>query len=61
MTVCMYCGKDYACHTILNRTSNMCSHLGVCKKFLFVIDRKQKTLVVEHKPIIKGVIIERKI
>jgi len=20
---CMYCGKDYACHTILNGTSNM--------------------------------------
>jgi hypothetical protein len=32
---CMYCGKDYACHTILNGTSNMWSHLVVCKKFLF--------------------------
>jgi hypothetical protein len=34
---CMYCEKDYACHTILNMTSNMWSHLGVCKKFSFVI------------------------
>jgi hypothetical protein len=25
----------------------MWSHLGVCKKFPFVIDRKQKTLVLE--------------
>jgi len=39
---CMYCGKDYACHPILNGTSNMWSHLDVCKKFPFVIDRKQK-------------------
>jgi hypothetical protein len=39
---CKYRGKDYACHTILNGTSNTWSHLGVCKKFLFVIDRKQK-------------------
>ena len=51
---CKYCGKDYACHTILNGTSNMWSHLGVCKKFPFVIDRKQKTLVLEPKPIIEG-------
>jgi hypothetical protein len=50
---CMYYGKDYACHTILNGTSNMWSHLGVCKKFPFVIDRKQKTLVLEFRPIIK--------
>jgi len=50
----MYCVKDYACHTILNGTSNMWSHLGVCKKFPFVIDRKQKTLVLEPRPIIKG-------
>jgi len=41
---CMYCEKDYACHTILNGTSNMWSHLGVCKKFYFMIDRKQKKL-----------------
>jgi hypothetical protein len=58
---CKYCGKDYACHTILNGTSNMWSHLGVCKKFPFVIDRKQKTLVLEPKPKIEGVIMERKI
>ena len=58
---CMYYGKDYACHTILNETSNMWSHLGVCKKFSFVIDQKQKTLVLEPKFIIKGVIMERKI
>jgi hypothetical protein len=32
----------------------MWSHLGVCKKFPFVIDRKQKTLVLEPRPIIKG-------
>jgi hypothetical protein len=57
---CMYCGKDYACHIILNGTSNTWSHLGVCKKFPFVIDQKQKTLVLEPKPIIKGVIMERK-
>ena len=50
----MYYGKDYACHTILNGTSNMWSHLGVCKKFPFVIDQKQKTLVLKPKPIIKG-------
>jgi hypothetical protein len=31
----------------------MWSHLGVCKKFSFVIDRKQKTLVLEPKPIIE--------
>ena len=35
---CMYCEKDYACHTILNGTSNMWNHLGVCKNFPFVID-----------------------
>ena len=51
---CMNCGKDYACHTILNGTSNMWSHLGVCKKFPFVIDRKQKTLVLQPRPMIKG-------
>ena len=50
---CMYCGKDYTCRTIFNGTSNMWSHLGVCKKFSFVIDRKQKTLVLEPKPIIE--------
>jgi hypothetical protein len=38
----MYCEKDYTCHTIFNGTSNMWSHLGICKKFPFVIDRKQK-------------------
>jgi hypothetical protein len=32
----------------------MWSHLGVCKKISFVIDRKQKTLVLEPKPIIEG-------
>ena len=51
---CMYCEKDYACHTILNGTSKMWSHLSVCKKFPFVIDRKQKTLVLEPKPKIEG-------
>jgi len=43
--ICKYYEKDYACHTILNGTSNMWSHLGACKKFPFVINRKQKTLV----------------
>jgi hypothetical protein len=47
----MYCGKDYACHTILNGTSNMWSNLGVCKKIPFVIDQKHKTLVLEPMPI----------
>ena len=37
---CNYCGKNYACHTILNRTSNMWSHLKVCKIFSFVVDKK---------------------
>lgn len=32
----------------------MWSHLGVCKKFPFVIDLKQKTLVLEPKPKIEG-------
>jgi hypothetical protein len=32
----------------------MWSHLGVCKKFSFVIDWKQKTLVLEPKPKIEG-------
>ena len=32
----------------------MWSHLGVCKKFPFIIDRKQKTLVLEPKPKIEG-------
>jgi hypothetical protein len=39
----MYCGKDYTCRTIFNETSNIWRHLGVCKKFSFMIDRKQKT------------------
>ena len=42
-------GKYYACHTIVNGISNMWSHLKVCKKFLFVIDKKQKVLVLEPK------------
>jgi hypothetical protein len=44
---CNYRGKDYACHTIVNETSNMWSHLKVCKKFPFVVDKKQKILVLE--------------
>ncbi|KAG5247692.1 zinc finger BED domain-containing protein [Salix suchowensis] len=46
---CNYCKKTYACHTVLNRTSNMWSHLKVCKKFPFVVDKKQKLLVLESK------------
>jgi len=46
---CNYCGKYYACHTIVNDTSNMWSHLKVCKKFPFVVDKKQKVLVLEPK------------
>jgi len=46
---CNYCGKHYACHTIVNDTSNMWSHLKVCKKFPFVVDKKQKVLVLEPK------------
>jgi hypothetical protein len=46
---CNYCGKHYACHTIVNGTSNMWSHLKVCKKFPFVVDKKQKVLVLEPK------------
>uniref|UniRef100_A0A6N2LMT5 Uncharacterized protein n=1 Tax=Salix viminalis TaxID=40686 RepID=A0A6N2LMT5_SALVM len=40
--------NSYACHAILNGTSNMWSHLKV-KKFLFVVDKKQKLLVLEPK------------
>jgi len=46
---CNYCGKHVACHTIVNGTSNMWSHLKVCKKFPFVVDKKQKVLVLEPK------------
>jgi len=46
---CNYCEKNYACHTIVNGTSNTWSHLKVCKKFPFVVDRKQKVLVLEPK------------
>jgi hypothetical protein len=46
---CNYCRRHYACHTILNGTSNMWSHLKVCKKFPFVVDKKQKLLVLEPK------------
>ena len=46
---CNYCRRNYACHTILNGTSNMWSHLKVCKKFPFVVDKKQKLLVLEPK------------
>jgi hypothetical protein len=46
---CNYCGKHYACHTIVNGTSNMWSHLKVYKKFPFVVDKKQKVLVLEPK------------
>ena len=42
---CNYCKKTYACHTVMNGTSNMWSHLKVCKKFPFVVDKKQKLLV----------------
>jgi len=45
----LYCGQDYTCHTILNGTSNMWSHLIVCKKFPFMVDMKQKVLVLESK------------
>ena len=41
--------KNYACYTILNGTSNMWSHLKVCKKFSFVVYKKQKVLVVKPK------------
>jgi len=34
-------------HTIINGTSNMWSHLKVYKKFPFVVDKKQKILVLE--------------
>jgi len=44
---CNYCGKDYACHTIINGTSNMWSYLKACKKFPFVVDKKQNILVLE--------------
>jgi hypothetical protein len=44
---CNYYGNDYACHTIINGTSNMWSHLKVCKKFSFVVDKKQKFLILE--------------
>jgi len=44
---CNYCGKDYACHTIINGISNRWSHLKVCRKFPFVVDKKQKILVLE--------------
>jgi hypothetical protein len=44
---CNYCGNDYACHTIINGTSNMWSHLKVCKKFSFVVDKKQNFLILE--------------
>jgi hypothetical protein len=44
---CNYCGKDYACHTIVNGTSNMWSHLKICKNFPCVVDKKQKILVLE--------------
>ena len=44
---CNYYGNDYACHTIINCTSNILSHLKVCKKFPFVVNRKQKVLVLE--------------
>jgi hypothetical protein len=44
---CNYYGNDYACHTTINGTSNMWSHLKVCKKFPFVVDKKQKNLVLE--------------
>jgi len=46
---CNYYGKHYACHTIVNGTSNMCSHLKAWKKFSFIVDRKQKVLVLEPK------------
>uniref|UniRef100_A0A6N2LGG6 BED-type domain-containing protein n=1 Tax=Salix viminalis TaxID=40686 RepID=A0A6N2LGG6_SALVM len=46
---CNYCRRHYACHTILNGTSNMWSHLKGCKKFPFVVDKKQKLLVLEPK------------
>jgi hypothetical protein len=44
---CNYYGKDYACHTIINGTSNMWSHLKVCKNFPFMVDKKQRILVLE--------------
>jgi hypothetical protein len=44
---CNYCGNDYACHTIINGTSNVWSHLKVCKKFPFMVDKKQNILVLE--------------
>jgi hypothetical protein len=44
---CNYYENDYACHTTINGTSNMWSHLKVCKKFPFVVDKKQKNLVLE--------------
>jgi hypothetical protein len=57
---CNYCGKHYACHTIVNDTSNMWSHLKVCKKFPFVVDKKQKVLVLEPK-IEKGELREQNV
>jgi len=44
---CNYCGKDYTCHTIIKGISNMWSHLKVCKKFPFMVDKKQNFLVLE--------------
>jgi len=44
---CNYCGKDYACHIIIIGTSNMWSHLKVCKNFPFVVDKKQQILLLE--------------
>ena len=46
---CNYCEKSYICHTIHNGTSNIWSHLKVCKKIPFVVDKKQKLLVLEPK------------
>ncbi|XP_034921578.1 zinc finger BED domain-containing protein RICESLEEPER 2-like [Populus alba] len=57
---CNYCGKSYACHIIVNGTSNMWSHLKVCKKFPFVVDKKQKVLVLEPK-IEKGELREQNV
>jgi len=39
---CNYCENDYACHTIINGTSNMWSHLKVCKKFPLWLIRSKK-------------------
>jgi len=46
---CNYCENNYACHTIINETSNIWSHLKVRKKFHFMVDKKQKNLVLESK------------